>query len=118
MYSVNFVILYLFIILATSDYSSKQGRSIILTINEKKRKYKLLQSKSFVLNTDTICKTEKNQNEKIIFKFVCGFEFQKPQVIDDKTSCVTNVLNIDPEICEIKVCIFSCKLNYKLYLLF
>lgn len=50
------------------------------------------------------------KNKKITFKFMCGFELlQKPILVKNENtkSCITNVLNIDPEICNNKVCTFS-----------
>lgn len=62
----------------------------------------------YVHETNTICAGRTN-NETIMFKFMCGFELQKPIKIknENNKSCITNVLNIDPEICSKKVCIFS-----------
>lgn len=105
------LILYLFIILVTNDLigASKPGRSIILTINEKKIKKTLTLQSHYVHETTTSCAGRTN-NEKIMFKFMCGFELQKPIKIkndENNKSCITNVLNIDPEMCSKKVCIFS-----------
>lgn len=57
-----------------------------------------------VYNTNKTCNENKYETEKIIFSFVCGFELQKPKI--EKKLCRHYVLNVNPEICEQKVCSF------------
>lgn len=60
-------------------------------------------------NTNKTCNEIRNETEKIIFTFVCGFELQKPTV--EKKMCIYYVFNVNPKICEKKVC------NFYLFLL-
>ncbi|VVC44230.1 Hypothetical protein CINCED_3A025444 [Cinara cedri] len=80
------------------------GRTIILTVNENKINYTLIQSSYFyyfIHESNNTCNEKENETEKIIFYFVCGFELQMPKL--EKTSCIIKVLNIDPEICSKKL---------------
>jgi len=81
---------------------SKPERSVMLFINEKRIKYPLTQNLQFTHHSYQFC--NQNNTVSVKFSFICGFELLKPKI--KRNGCVTNILFIDPEICDKKVCIF------------
>lgn len=95
-------LLFIYFVFIENDLEpSKPQRSVILFINEKKIKYPLTQNLQFTHHSNQYC----NQNNTVSISLICGFELLKPK-IKTNGGCVTNVLFIDPEICDKKVCIF------------
>lgn len=90
------------IVLGESDsyYPQLSGPAIVIIANGKKMKEYLSERKTFTYHTDKMCNYKK-QIKKINFCFMCGIESQIPKIKDK--NCNTNVLIIDPDMCEEKV---------------
>lgn len=88
-------------------------RKVVLTEEDQELEYTLTQKFSFIHNSSVSCRKNINDKEKIVFHFICGFELQKPKIEKNLNKpCTTDVLNIDPDICDHKVCIFNFYLIY------
>lgn len=74
-----------------------------MTVEKQKFKYNLIQNSYFVHDSNKTCNEKKNETEKIVFKFICDFKLQKPKMYNNL--CVTIVPNVDPNMCDEKVCI-------------
>lgn len=84
-----------------------------MTKKDQKLHYFLTQELRFVHNSNISCIEYKSDTEKIVFHFICGFKLQKPIIEKNlRKPCTTNVLIIDPDICDSKVCIFTSQLIY------
>lgn len=59
---------------------------------------------TFCYQSHTICNHDIKQKKNINFKIICGTESQIPKIENKK--CTTNVLIIDPEVCNKKVSTF------------
>lgn len=93
----------MFVLIAVrSNDLPEQGQSVILYVNEQKIKRTLSIKSILLYDTKIICKENKHETVKIRFIFICGFEFQEPKV--ENKLCLHNVFNVNPEICDQKVC--------------
>jgi len=84
-----------------------QGRTVILFFNNEIKIYTLQNNEYFDHKIDKVCDENKNKTEQIRFMFYCGYELQIPKL--QKNHCTNNVLSINPEMCDKKVCIFLFK---------
>jgi len=83
---------------------SPHGRKIILSVNKQNINYTLQNKLYFDHKTNTLCDEKRNTTVRIRFMLYCGYKLQIPKIA--KNNCETNVLSINPEICDEKVCIF------------
>jgi len=83
---------------------SSYGRTISLSVNEQNNIYTLQNKLYFDHKTNTVCDENRNTTVQIRFMFYCGYKLQIPKV--KKNNCIINVLSINPEMCDDKVCIF------------
>lgn len=107
------IVIHIVLVDSNSNGTTNSGRSVILTVNENKIKYTLIQNSYFyyfIHESNNTYGGKANETEKIIFHFVCGFELQKPKL--EKTSWAIKVLSIDPEMCSQKVCILNCFMSF------
>jgi len=87
-----------------------------LFVNKQEKIYTLQNKLYFDHKSNAVCDENKNKTVQIRFMFYCGYELQIPKVA--KNNCTINVLSINPEICDEKVCIFlfiftESKINLK-----
>lgn len=75
-----------------------------MSVNKQNEIYTLRNNLYFDHKMNTVCDENMNTTVKIRFMFYCGYELQIPKVT--KNNYTTNVLTIDPEMCDEKVCIF------------
>lgn len=73
-------------------------------VNEQKNIYTLQNQLYFDHKSNTVCDENRNTTVLMRFMFYCGYKLQTSKVA--KNNCTTNVLSIDPEMCDEKVCIF------------
>jgi len=97
---------------------SPHGRTIVLSVNKQNKIYTLQNKLYFDHKSNKVCDENRNTTVQIRFMFYCGYEVQIPKVA--KNNCTTNVLSINPEMCDEKVCIFylfimSQKWIWKIY---
>jgi len=96
--------LWLYFIEICSNNKSPHGRTIILSFNKQNKIYPLQNKLYFDHTTNTFCDENRNTTVQIRFIFYCGYKLQIPKAA--KNNCTTNVLSINPEMCDEKVCIF------------
>lgn len=75
-----------------------------MSVNKQNEIYILRNKLYFDHKKNTVFDENRNTTVKIRFMFYCGYELQIPKVT--KNNYTTNVLTIDPEMCDEKVCIF------------
>ncbi|XP_060881160.1 cation-independent mannose-6-phosphate receptor isoform X2 [Metopolophium dirhodum] len=80
---------------------SSHGRTIILSVNKQNKIYTLQNKLYFDHKTNIVCDVNRNTTVQIRFMFYCGYKLQIPKVA--KNNCTTNVLSINPEICDDKL---------------
>jgi len=88
------------------DQYHKSEHKIILTVDNEKKEYTLGTNSCFVHNSNQICDKKNNQLKQIEFKFICDTKQQRMKITKEEL-CKTDILIIDPKICDKNVRIFS-----------